>query len=325
MARFLAEWLPHWEAECSLTVRLFVHQDTAERTFLLSASTVDCLHTSHADISKVLGDAAWIVPRGSGACRSFPMYLAWKAGCDFILTMDDDCYPDGGTGATFLSHHLAAFTQDRWFRTIGGDEPRGIPYTRLGTLPVMINHGLWTHVPDLDGPTALLRHRDSRSACLPRGHNVIPPGMAFPLCAMNVCYRREVIPAAYNLLMGVGAFGFDRFDDIWSGLMLKRIRDHVGWYVTSGDPVVRHNKASNPFANLRKEAGAMELHEYLWDFVLDAPLPAGGDVRHAYVALADQLRTFPDRVEVAAGHRGYFNRLADAMILWTGLFAPVGD
>lgn len=325
IGRFLREWSPHWEAEQSFTVRLFIHEDGAHRTFALPTGTVPCVHTSHAEMVETLGDDAWIIPRGSGACRSFPMYLAWKAGCDFVVTMDDDCYPEGADGATFLTRHVAAFTQDRWFRTIGGDEPRGIPYTRLGSLPVMVNHGLWTHVPDLDGPTALVRHRDPRPVCLPRGHNVVPPGMAFPLCAMNVCYRREVIPAAYNLLMGVGAYGFDRFDDIWSGLLLKRILDHAGWYVTSGDPVVRHSKASNPFANLRKEAGAMEVHEHLWDFLLDAPLPADADVLRLYVAMAEHLRTFPDQVPAAAEQRGYFDRLADAMTVWAGLFAPVSE
>lgn len=314
--------MPIWNAERAFDIRLFIHEDNPTATFARVASAgVPCTHTSQADIEPTLGGASWIIPKATGACRSFPMYLGWKDGCDFILTMDDDCYPHEGEGDDFVARHVAAFSQDRWFRTIGGDEPRGIPYTRLGSLPVMVNHGLWTQTPDLDGLTSVMRHREPRQVHLPRGHNVVPPGMAFPLCAMNVCYRREVIPAAYNLLMGVGTYGFDRFDDIWSGLLLKRILDHAGWYVTSGDPVVRHSKASNPFANLRKEAGAMEMHEHLWDFLLDAPLPAGADVRQSYLAMAGHVRMFPDHVPAAAEQRGYFDRLADAMTVWAGLFA----
>jgi hypothetical protein len=321
LRRFLHEWLPFWNAERAYEVRLFIHEDNPLPTFRVPPSTtLPYVHTSHADLEVALGDASWIIPKHTAACRSFPMYLAWKDGCDFIVTMDDDCYPNAGEGATFLARHVAAFTQDRWFRTIGGDEPRGIPYTRLGSLPVMVNHGLWTQTPDLDGPTSLMRHRDPRPVHLPRGHNVVPPGMAFPLCAMNVCYRREVIPAAYNLLMGVTDYGFDRFDDIWSGLLLKRVLDYSGWYATSGDPVVTHYKASNPFANLRKEAGALEVHEHLWDFVLDAPLPPGLDLRGAYRALATRVRVFPEHVSVATGLKDYFGRLADAMLVWVGLF-----
>lgn len=325
-SRFLREWLPLWEAERACEVCVFMHHDAPECGLASpQASTVRCTFTSQADLPTTLGEAAWIIPRGSGACRSFPMYLAWKDGCDFVLTMDDDCYPDGDSGPTFLAEHVAAFSQDRWFRTIGGDDPRGVPYTRLGSLPVMVNHGLWTDVPDLDGATTLVRRREPRNVCLPAGHTVVPPGMAFPLCAMNVCYRRETIPVAYNLLMGMTACGFDRFDDIWSGLFLKRILDHAGWYVTSGSPLVRHAKASNPFANLRKEAGALEVHEHLWEFVLDAPLATGLDVRQAYVAMADHLRTFAETTPAAHSMREYFARLADAMVVWVGLFDEPGS
>lgn len=319
--RFLREWLPLWEAERASEVRVYMHHDAAQCGLTSHTSTVPCTFTSQADLPATLGDAEWIIPRGSGACRSFPMYLAWKDGCDFVVTMDDDCYPDGDSGATFLADHVAAFSQDRWFRTIGGDDPRGVPYTRLGSLPVMVNHGLWTDVPDLDGATTLVRRREPRNVCLPAGHTVIPPGMAFPLCAMNVCYRREAIPIAYNLLMGMTPHGFDRFDDIWSGLFLKRILDHAGMYVTSGSPMVRHTKASNPFANLRKEAGALEVHEHLWEFVFDAPVPPTRDLGVAYVAMADHLRTFTDATPAFGEMRPYFARLADAMTIWAGLFA----
>ena len=313
---FLNAWGPHWQkgVRSSCAVRLFVHDDSPCKTFELTAvDGIEITHTAHDDIARELGHNEWIIPRGTGACRSFPMYLAWKAGCEYIVTLDHDCFPLLGEGERFLDTHLESFRRDRWFRTIKGDESRGIPYERLGGLPVKINHGLWCEVPDLDGPTSLVRMRETKSVVLNAGHEVVPPGMAFPLCAMNVCYHRSIVPAAYNLLMGLDSVGFDRFDDIWSGVLIKRILDYKGWYATNGEPFVRHVKQSNCFANLRKEALGIQIHEHLWDYVLDAPLEPGLSVTGAFRALAKRVHDFPENCPAIPPTNGYFPRVASAM------------
>lgn len=320
---FLDAWSPHWHNGdgSSVRVHLFVHEDSARKTFdLAPRPRLTVFHTAHDDIERELGSSQWIIPRASGACRSFPMYMAWKAGCEYIITLDDDCHPQPGEGARFLPGHLASFKIDRWFRTIAGDDPRGIPYERLGQLPVRINHGLWSEVPDLDGPTSLVRMREPRHVALRSGHEVVPPGMAFPLCAMNVCYHRSIVPAAYNLLMGLESVGLDRFDDIWSGIFLKRILDYMGWYATTGEPFVRHMKRSNAFTNLRKEALGIQIHEQIWDYILDAPLEPGLTVTGAFKALARRLHDFPQVFSALPCPTGYFPRLAEAMIAWADLF-----
>jgi hypothetical protein len=321
---FLAAWAPFWVGrdDSPIHVELFIHEDRPERTVDLARTGLSIVHTSHQDICAQLGPREWTIPRGSGACRSFPMYMAWLAGCEYIVTLDDDCHPDGGDGGAFIASHLAAFRRDRWFRTIAGDQPRGIPYERIGRLRVGLNHGLWSNIPDLDGPTALVRKREPREVTLRTGHEVVPPGMAFPLCAMNVCYHRSIMPAAYNLLMGLESTGLDRFDDIWSGLLLKRVLDYMGWYATTGEPFVRHVKRSDCFANLRKEALGIQIHEQLWDYILDAPLQPGLDVGGAFSALANHLRAFPSAYPDVPCPTGYFSRVADAMVTWTELFAP---
>ncbi|PYR92506.1 MAG: hypothetical protein DMF84_13455 [Acidobacteria bacterium] len=319
---FFDAWRPCWQAQRpGLCIRVFVHEDNQTKTLDSSLwRGLEVTYTAQDDIARQLSGREWIIPKGSGACRCFPMYLAWKAGCDYIVTLDYDCYPEPEHGGRYLSAHLESFTRDRWFRTIDGDEARGIPYERLGKLGVRINHGLWSDVPDLDGPTSLMRMREPRRVSLRSGHEVVPPGMAFPLCAMNVCYHRSVIPAAYNLLMGLDTAGFDRFDDIWSGILLKRILDYKGWYVTTGEPFVRHVKRSNAFTNLRKEALGIQVHEYLWEYILDTPIEPGLSVTGAFTVLARRMREFPERVSAVPCPSGYFPRLADAMIAWTELF-----
>ncbi len=248
------------------------------------------------------------------------MYLAWWSGCDYVMTLDDDCYPEPEGGVPFVERHLAAFARDRWFRPILGDEVRGIPYERLGRMDVRMNQGLWSIVPDLDAPTSLVRLRSPTDYLARSGHEVVPRGMAFPLSAMNVCYHRSLLPAAYNLLMGPETGGFDRFDDIWSGLLLKRILDYMAWSVTVGEPLVRHLRKSSPFVNLRKEALGIAVHERIWDYILDTPLSPGLSVTGAYAALAHHLNDFPRSSPDTEGYAAYFSKLAAAMVTWTELF-----
>jgi hypothetical protein len=320
LQEFVDRWRPFWvaAAESHYAISLFIHEDRDSNTFpppCLSGITVRV--TCWRDIDEMLGGRSWIIPRRSGASRSFPLYLAWKAGSDYVVALDDDCYPEDNCGGAFLADHLAAFQAERWFQTIEGEYPRGYPYGDRGRLPVLLNHGLWTAIPDLDGPTSLVLMRSQSEHRLRPGRDVVAPGVWFPLCAMNVCYSREALPAAYNLLMGVDDYGFDRFDDIWSGLFLKKIADHLKLYITSGWPVVRHVKASNPFANTRKEALGIEIHEYLWKYV-DAVQLTETTVAGCYKEIAGALCSFAPPVE---GLRpAYFCRLAEAMSLWLSLF-----
>jgi hypothetical protein len=120
--------------------------------------------------------------------------------------------------------------------------------------------------------------------------------------------------------MGLDSVGLDRFDDIWSGVLIKRILDYKGWYATSGEPFVRHIKRSNSFSNLRKEALGIQIHEYFWDYILDAPLEPGLTVVGAFRALAARMHDFPDQCPSLPSAAGYFPRLANAMIEWSALF-----
>ena len=321
---FVDLWIPRWLSDpwCAQGggVHLFMHEDSAEASLeLRMPAGIQLTTTCHADISRTLGKRAWIIPKRSGACRSFPMYLAWKAGCDHIITLDDDCLPHDDE---FLTRHLSAFSTDRWFRTIHGDFPRGVPYGDRGLLPVLLNHGLWTGIGDLDGPTALVRSREHSQVALPRRREVIASGLCFPLCAMNVCYRREAMPAAYNLLMGLEQEGLDRFDDIWSGLFLKRIADQLGMFITNGPPFVHHTKASDPFNNLRKEALGIQLHEYVWRHVAQADLSGCATVAECYARLATWLPRLSESFPEAPVPGDYFVRLGTAMKAWLGLFDP---
>lgn len=104
---------------------------------------------------------------------------------------------------------------------------------------------------------------------------------------MNLAFKPEIIPAPYFLLMGHG-YEFDRFGDIWSGIILKKICDHLGYAITSGEPVVHHRRASNVWANLRKEDPGLEVNEEFWR-VIDKVCLSGKTFVECYQEIARSL------------------------------------
>ena len=326
--RCMKEWLAEWEQDLR-DARVIVVEDSPRASFGLDASGyINLAHNSWADIEDDLGGKAWIIPRRTSAVKSYGFWKAYREGFDAIWTLDDDCYPEDHLRGRYLEEigdRLGGDrAQDSWWNTLGnsGMHPRGYPYgIREFRRPVMIHHGLWSGVPDLDGITAL-DHPDWQVP-EPWLHEVktVPQGM-FPMCGMNLAFRREMTPAMYFMLMGHGAdgihWGFDRFDDIWAGLFAKRICDHLGYAVTSGSPSIRHTKESDPAERVRKEASGIEAHEKFWPLVAQADLRGCWTVAECYRELA---RSVHDVDQVLPKWEMYWDRLADAMRAWTELCA----
>ena len=313
-ARWLREWVPELPG-----ARIILTEDNPEPTFTLPGAE----HYSWRDFGE-LGDDAWIIPRRTSACRSFGFLKALQGGCDVIWTTDDDCYPEEGRRGTYLKQWEAFCSappapDDTWWNTIGGTGlyPRGYPYRiRDASRPVVLHHGLWSNVPDLDGETQLA-HPDFR---LPpsAAREAIPSGRLFPLCIMNVAFRAEMTPLMYMLLMGQdqdgNPWGFDRFDDIWAGLFMKRAADHLGWAVTSGAPSVRHSRASDPHRNVALEAAGRRAHEDFWPYIAEAGV-TGHTPAECYLSLANEVEIYRGD----APREGYWETLADAMRTWARL------
>jgi hypothetical protein len=80
-----------------------------------------------------------------------------------------------------------------------------------------------------------------------------------------------------------------RFDDIWSGVFLKRACDVLDRAVLSGTPLCVHEKAPrSTFGDLQAEAPALELNEHLWQAVDDAGADADS-FEGVFEAMADEL------------------------------------
>jgi hypothetical protein len=118
---------------------------------------------------------------------------------------------------------------------------------------------------------------------------VAATGHYLTVCSMNLAFRREVVPAFYQLPMDDNPWDVGRFDDIWSGVFLKRAADLMGHHVYNGRPLCEHNKAPrSTFDDLNNEVPALELNEHVWRVVDEAG--AGADsYAEAFAAMADAM------------------------------------
>ncbi|MBI2120340.1 MAG: hypothetical protein HYT94_01810 [Parcubacteria group bacterium] len=183
--------------------------------------------------------------------RSYGFLKAYQLGADIVITLDDDCYPV--KNQDFVKQHienLSLFAPEDWFLTYPHRKyfyTRGIPYGIRNKKEAVVSHGLWTGVLDFDAPTQLLNMNLKIPTHFPF-IEFIPNNYFFPMCSMNLAFKRKVTPLMYFPPMGYDNkgkyWGYDRFDDIWAGIFAKKVIDHLGYSVVNGSPFIEHKKAS---------------------------------------------------------------------------------
>jgi hypothetical protein len=265
-----------------------------------------------------VGDYDHLIPARSHAQTSFGLCYLWAHDHPYGVFIDDDTRPHDDVD--FFGTHLDNLTTERTVESVQSDEnwvnvlyhaaenhglyPRGYPYAAMDETietgerevgDVVASQGLWTNVPDLDAVRILMDgdlqgQAETRLTAADFGPDfVVEPGHYLTVCSMNLGFKREVVPAFYQLPMDDNEWSVGRFDDIWSGVFLKRAADVLGKDVLTGDPLCRHDKAPrSTFDDLHNEVAGLELNEHLWELVDDA----GGDAdtyADAFAAMADAL------------------------------------
>ena len=303
---YITEFLQAWEKEFSANdVGVIVVEDNPRRSFEIARHGVT--HYSWEDIDNELKKDAWIIPRRTDCIRSYGYWKAFEQSPDFIITLDDDCLPCDEDFVQTHRHRLEHGAEDAWTSTGRGARPRGIPYySTERRLECVLNHGLWKNVPDYDAVTQLMSSRVELS--FEPVDQTIPIGRYFPMCGMNLAFKPKLVPALYFLLMGKD-YEYDRMGDIWAGIIVKKICDHLGYAVNSGKPLVDHRRASNVWNNLVKEAPGMAVNDSLWQRV-DSVVLTGTNVKECYVEISEKLCMKGE----------YWDRLQLAMRTWSDLF-----
>ncbi|MBU0579280.1 hypothetical protein KKE34_00410 [Patescibacteria group bacterium] len=310
------DFLESWKKQFT-NANIIVCEDKPTKTIKIPKVGKKIYHYSWQEIDDDLGKNSWIIPRKVSAIRNYGFLKAHQMGANAIITIDDDCYPVKNHHLIDLhTKNLSLKTPQNWVNTYPDARymyTRGMPYLNRDEATIMVSHGLWTNVLDLDGPTHL-QNLNFKAEFAQHFLQIIPKGAYYPMCSMNLAFRREVTPLMYFPLMGEdkngNKWGYDRFDDIWAGIFSKKIMDHLGYGVINGAPFVEHRKASDPFKNLIKEATGIEVNEKIW-FEVDKVKLTSNNVIDSYRELIEKV-DFPKT--------DYFVNLKKAILLWIELF-----
>lgn len=246
------------------------------------------------------------IPRRTDMIRSWGFYRAWENGATYTLSLDDDVTPLTDVFAAYE----AGFERD-WAcspylstgsLTDSGLDMRGFPYEGRGR-KAAVQYGGWDGVPDLDAVTQLSSshaHRLFDHVCLP-----VPRGVPVTTCAMNFAFRTSHTPLMWQLPLLDGRY--NRFGDIWSGLIQKKVLDAQGdVMLVNGKARVHHDRASDPFTNLEKEAPGLRHNENLWNAL-------GGDT---FLQVSDSFARF-----FLVSDTRYATHFYECRDQWLSLFA----
>lgn len=304
---------------------------------------------TYTDYKEVLGNDEALIPRKTDTCRSFGFYMAWLDGYRYIVTLDDDCLTHPG----FLADHailgrvlsLKAVASNPWYNTldnlhlesngkpIGRYYARGYPYCHRLDPPeppiffktagrVVCNMGMWLQVPDINGLDKINRGTP-QSVRLKEKRLAISSGTNFSLSIMNVAFLAEIVPAFYQLPMNVGVCNarLDRFGDIWSGYILKKLADIRGDLITIGRPAVTHTKAGNMISEIQVEHFGNLLESYFYPLVDEAIEGVSrGDYSEMYHQFALNFNRTVARAQLPKGYQALFVAMSEKMVRWSLLF-----
>ena len=185
--------------------------------------------------------------------RNVGFALAGELKYDYILSLDDDVTPIGDT----IQDHLDALNKKypiSWLNTSMTEYMRGFPYNLREEAECWVSHGVWEGIPDYDGIRQLsggIKKQEFYKGPIPRG-------VLFPMCAMNFCFKREALPYIYQF---PATLGVNRFCDIFGGIECKKDLDRLGKCAITGFSKVYHERMSNPYDNLIKEAKGIRLND----------------------------------------------------------------
>jgi len=260
-----------------------------------------------------------IVPAASHAETSFGLLYMWsRPEFEYGIFLDDDTAPH--PEFDFFGTHLDTLGTRETVEHVSSDEqwvnvlyqnaerhglyPRGYPYSAMDeavetetkeTDEIVAVQGLWTNIPDLDAVRILMDgDLDGQAQTLTRESDfpynfAAAEGDFLTVCSMNLSFRREIIPAFYQFPMDDNEWGIGRFDDIWSGLTLKKAADMLDKSILNGHPLCEHNKAErSTFKDLTNEVPALELNEHFWEALAAAPDDAD-DYADAYEKMIDAV------------------------------------
>lgn len=260
MKKFKKAWQPLFEKHNCTLITVWDGEDPEINVNILKNQV-------RMGAKEIMGEYVNALSNFNGGIRNlgFAFIFKYMKNVEIIITLDDDEVPVGDP----IQDHIDALNMRvpiSWMST-ASEYMRGFPYKIRNEAEVVLSHGIWEGVADWDAPTQLVL--GNRSVTFPRCP--IPKGIYFPMCCMNLAFKRKILPYVYHFPASP-ELNVGRVDDIFAGIIVKREIDKNGWAAVTGYAKVNHQRASDVYKNLQKESLGIELMETFWQ----------GDEKHPY-------------------------------------------
>jgi hypothetical protein len=275
--------------------------------------------------------------------RNLAYLLAVEGGAENIITIDDDNFATdddylGGHGIIGQTMKLPVVTSSiGWFNTASllVTDPvrplfhRGFPICKRGIDEqltygehegrVVVNAGLWLGAPDAcamthnDAPCEVTGFRPGFEGRLAVAH-----GTNMVLNSQNTAFHRDTLPAMFLMPMGgkVGPLVVGRYDDIWMGIFLKIIADHLGDVLCAGRPLVKQIRNDHDLINdMLVEIPAQRITNTMTKTLPRIQL-TGSDYGSCYLELIEQLRSALTVDGYTKDEQGYLTDMYAGMEVW---------
>ncbi|CAI9090925.1 OLC1v1025819C1 [Oldenlandia corymbosa var. corymbosa] len=321
LTSFMEEWRPFFSRFHLIVVK---DPDLKEDLKIPEGFSVD-IYTK-TDIDRVVGSSSKTIVFSGYACRYFGYLMSRKK---YIVSFDDDCIPakdNKGDLTNAVAQHIANLTTPAtpyFFNTLydpfrkGADFVRGYPFSLRSGVQCALSCGLWLNLADYDAPTQALKPELKNSRYVD-AILTVPAGALLPVSGINIAFDRELVgPALLPTfrLAKEGKLRWETVEDVWSGMCVKVICDHLGHGVKSGLPYVWRNERGNAVESLKKEWEGVKLMEEVVPFFQSvkfskAAVTAGDCVVELAAAVKERLGAV-DPV---------FARAADGMVEWMKLW-----
>ena len=290
-----------------------------------------------------------LIPWNTIQRRNIGYLRAVQAGCDGIITIDDDNY---NSSDDFFAHHATVgceldlpsmLGRDGWANCCdvlesdrGPFVPRGWPAGEVGdagtgewgerTGRVAVNAGLWLGDPDIDAVTRLANPVDVSGfrVGVPRRFTSAL-GTWCPFNSQNTAFLAETLPAMYLFVMGAEYRGnkVGRYDDIWMSYVLRTIVDHLGDLIVYGDPLVRQDRNEHDLLNdLSQELPGMILQRRFLE-VLRGSTFTGANYAECASELAAHLRSELVTSAQPGPERNFWEGIVTGMEQWLELCSQI--
>ncbi|XP_062084227.1 probable UDP-arabinopyranose mutase 5 isoform X2 [Humulus lupulus] len=325
LTSFLNDWRPVFSPYHLIIVK---DLDMKEELIIPDGFNVDVFTKS--DMDRVVGSSSSILFSGY-SCRYFGFLVSQKK---YIVSVDDDCTPvknDDGSVVDIVAQHIANLTSPAtpfFFNTLydpyrkGADFVRGYPFSLRSGVLCALSCGLWLNLADYDAPTQALKP-ELRNSRFVDAVLTVPARTLMPLSGINIAFDRELVgPALFPALRlaGEGKFRWETMEDIWSGMCVKVICDHLGFGVKSGLPYVERAERGNAVDSLRKEWEGVKLMEEVVPFFQALRLnPESVKAEDCVIDIAKEVKDQLGKVDPV------FGRAAAAMVDWVRLWKAVGS